>query len=186
MSTSDGDKLLKGVAAAKPRSESESSVADLKIKEEIGVSADTVKGVAAARSLGESPAGDSKSIKEEVDIISDNVFENTSDEVEETVNNSELNNQQVVNMALFNRLEPPTFISETKTYAAYKKDLKMWSRITSVPKASQAEVVVYGLEGHPTGIKEKIIVQIGDSLENADNGIDLLITFLDGIGIPGR
>ena len=48
MSTSDGDKLLKGVAAAKPLSES--SVADLKIKEEVGVSVDTVKGVAAARS----------------------------------------------------------------------------------------------------------------------------------------
>ena len=84
-------------------------------------------------------------------------------------------------MAMFNRVEPPTFISDKKSYAAYKKDLLMWSRITSVAKTSQAEVVVYGLEGHPTGIKEKIIVNIGDQLENAEDGIQRLITFLDSI-----
>jgi hypothetical protein len=84
-------------------------------------------------------------------------------------------------MAMFNRLEPPTFISDKKSYAAYKKDLLMWSRITNVPQASQAEVVVYGLEGHPTGIKDKIIVSIGDDLENATDGIKKLIEFLDGI-----
>ena len=84
-------------------------------------------------------------------------------------------------MAMFNRVEPPTFISDKKSYAAYKKDLLMWSRITRVAKTSQAEVVVYGLEGHPTGIKEKIIVNIGDQLENAEDGIQRLITFLDSI-----
>ena len=57
----------------------------------------------------------------------------------------------------------------------------MWSRITNVPQNSQAEVVVYGLEGDPSGIKEKIIVNIGEKLENAADGIDQLIKFLDTI-----
>jgi hypothetical protein len=89
--------------------------------------------------------------------------------------------QQTVTMTTYNRLEPPAFISEKKSYSAYKKDLRMWSRITNVPKTSQAELVVYGLEGHPSGIKEKVIVNIGESLENAADGIDLLINFLDSI-----
>ena len=88
--------------------------------------------------------------------------------------------QPIVTMAMFNH-EPPTFISETKSYSAYKTDLKIWSRITGVPKTNQAEVVVYGLEGHPTGIKEKILVNIGDQLENAVDGIDKLLVFLDTI-----
>ena len=53
-------------------------------------------------------------------------------------------------------LEPPAFMSEVKSYAQYKKDLRMWSRITQVDKKLQAELVVYKLEGHPSGIKEKI------------------------------
>ena len=70
-----------------------------------------------------------------------------------------LSGQPIITMAMFNH-EPPTFISETKSYAAYKTDLKIWSRITGVPKKNQAEVVVYGLEGHPTGIKEKILLKL--------------------------
>ena len=184
MSTSDdGVASSKDVAAVK--SDSKSSAEDNKpIKEEVGVSSD-IKGVAEATLSSESSAEDSKSIKEEVGVSADTVFENTPVEGAGTdiqADLRELNNQQVVKMAMYNRCyEPPAFISETKTYSTYKYDLKMWSRITSVPKASQAEVVVYGLEGHPTGIKEKIIVSIGDTLENADNGIDLLIAFLDGI-----
>ena len=77
--------------------------------------------------------------------------------------------------------EPPAFISKTKTYSTYKADLKRWSRITSVEKKLQAEVVVYNLEGHPSGIKEKIEVKIGSELENNEDGIERLLKFLDTI-----
>ena len=77
--------------------------------------------------------------------------------------------------------EPPAFISESKSYSTYKNDLYMWSRITSVPAKNQAEVVVYGLEGHPSGIKEKITVNIGDKIKDADDGIDQLVKYLDSI-----
>ena len=77
--------------------------------------------------------------------------------------------------------EPPAFISKTKTYSTYKADLRRWSRITSVEKKLQAEVVVYNLEGHPSGIKEKIEVKIGSELENNEDGIERLLKFLDTI-----
>ena len=57
-----------------------------------------------------------------------------------------------------NRFEPPAFVSNKKSYATYKADLRRWSRITAIDKKLQAEVVVYSLDGHPSGIKDKIEV----------------------------
>ena len=80
-------------------------------------------------------------------------------------------------------IEPPDFISDEKSYAEYKADLSIWSRIveTSLEKKLQAEFVVYRLEGHPSRIKEKIMTQIGDSLKDNADGINELIKFLDTI-----
>ena len=78
-------------------------------------------------------------------------------------------------------LEPPAFISGTKSYGQYKKDLQMWSRITQVDKKLQAELVVYKLEGHPSGIKEKILTALDGKLAENEKGIDELIKFLDEI-----
>ena len=77
--------------------------------------------------------------------------------------------------------EPPAFMSERKSYAEYKSDLRMWSRITSVPKKNQAEVVVYNLDGHPSRIKEKIVLNIGDQIKDSDDGNAKLIEYLDKI-----
>ena len=40
---------------------------------------------------------------------------------------------------------------------------------------------MYSLEGHSSGIKKKIDVQIGEKLQNNENGIDDLIEYLDTI-----
>ena len=53
--------------------------------------------------------------------------------------------------------------------------------MTTVSKELQAELVVYRLEGHPSNIKEKIVTQIGDDLENNADGINKLLTFLESI-----
>ena len=74
-------------------------------------------------------------------------------------------------------LEPPSFISEDKKYGQYAKDLRQWSRLTTLKKILQAEMVVYKLEGHASGIKEKIMTQIGDKLEGKEDGIETLLTF---------
>ena len=78
-------------------------------------------------------------------------------------------------------LEPPSFISGNKSYAQYEKDLKQWSRLTSLDKKLQAELVVYKLEDHESKIKEKITTQIGDQLEGKEDGIDVLLNFLKNI-----
>ena len=71
-------------------------------------------------------------------------------------------------------LEPPSFVSETKKFPEYKKDLLRWSRLTTVSKELQAELVVYRLEGHPSNIKEMIVNQIGDD-------INKFLAFLESI-----
>ena len=77
-------------------------------------------------------------------------------------------------------IQPPYFISDVKTYSEYKEDLKRWSRLTSLEKKLQAEMVVYFLDGHPSQIKEKIVTHFGDKLQ-ADTGIKDLLEFLDSI-----
>ena len=78
-------------------------------------------------------------------------------------------------------LKPPSFVSETKSYAEYKDDLKRWSRITSVDKKLQADFIISTLDGHLSRIKEKIVTKIGESLVGDENGMTKLITFLDTI-----
>ena len=78
-------------------------------------------------------------------------------------------------------LEPPSFVSDSKKFSEYKKDLLRWSRLTSVKPELQAEMVVYRLEGYPSNIKEKIVTQIGDELENNEEGIKVLLEFLETI-----
>ena len=60
-------------------------------------------------------------------------------------------------------LDPPPFISDTRSYAEYKEDLNMWSRIVELENKVKAETVVYQLRGHPSRIKEKITTQLGDN-----------------------
>ena len=56
--------------------------------------------------------------------------------------------------------------------------MKRWSRLTTIKPEMQAEWIVLHLEGHPSGIKEKIETSIGDALEGDAEGIDKLIEFL--------
>ena len=79
------------------------------------------------------------------------------------------------------QVTPPEFIDTSSGYAEYKRKLERWSRITSVEKKKQAEVVLYHLEGHPSGVQEKIDIALGDKLVDKDDGLAELIKYLDGI-----
>ena len=87
--------------------------------------------------------------------------------------------ENVSEMANF--LKNPDFISSSKTFETYRKDLRIWLRMTTIKDELQAEWIVLNLDGHPSGIKEIIQTQIGDSLEGNAEGIEALITFLAGI-----
>ena len=98
------------------------------------------------------------------------------------VNKGGVEAQRTVPVMISSKMfEPPAFLLESKNYDTYKEDLYMWSRITSVPKKNQAEVVVYSLEGHSSGIKEKVILNIGAKIKENEDGIKELVTFLDTI-----
>ena len=78
-------------------------------------------------------------------------------------------------------IEPPDFVSDKKSYAQYKRDLQLWTRICGIDKKAQAEIVVYRYEGHPSNIKEKVYTQLDGQLAANEDGMSILINFLDGI-----
>ena len=79
------------------------------------------------------------------------------------------------------KLEPPEFCSDASGYAEYRKKLERWSRITTVKKCLQEEVVVYHLANHPSRIQEKMDIAIGEKLQDNDDGIKDLLEYIDTI-----
>ena len=84
-------------------------------------------------------------------------------------------------MSTSSKFNPPKFIDSGAGYAEYKRKLERWSRITKHELKKQAEVVLYHLEGHPSGIQEKIDTALGDEIIDKDDGLQKLIKYLDGI-----
>ena len=74
-------------------------------------------------------------------------------------------------------LEPPGFISETKSFETYEKDLKRWALLTSIPKENQALMVLHYLDGDPLGIKDKIDEEIDEDVLHSEDGIKCLLDF---------
>ena len=82
----------------------------------------------------------------------------------------------VITMAAVVKLEPPTFISDKKSYEAYKRELKVWSIATSLEKSKQALVVALSLpEEHDSNIKEKVFSELDTDDLNTDDGLKILI-----------
>ena len=79
------------------------------------------------------------------------------------------------------KVTPPKFIDDVAEYAEYKNKLKRWSRITKVEQKQQAEVVLYHLEGHSSGIQQKIDTALGDDIVDKEDGMTKLIEYLDTI-----
>ena len=75
-------------------------------------------------------------------------------------------------------IEPPSFISETKSYETYERDLKRWAKLTNVDETKQALMVVHYLDGDPSGIKDKIDAEIEDVKLQCKEGITNLLEFL--------
>ena len=78
-------------------------------------------------------------------------------------------------------IEPPGFISETKSFETYQKDLKRWALLTSVEKEKQALVVLHYLDGRRLGIKEKVDAQIEETKLQEKDGIQTLLKFFEKI-----
>ena len=86
----------------------------------------------------------------------------------------------MLDVSMTSKVEPPKFMDDASGYPEYKKKLLRWSRITKVPKVQQAEVILYHLDGHPSGIQDKVDTYLGDDVQEED-GLDKLIAYLDSI-----
>ena len=76
---------------------------------------------------------------------------------------------------------PPKFIDDASGYPEYRKNLLRWSRISKVENEKQAEVVLYYLQGQPSGIQEKIDTALGDQVEDKADGLKKVVDFMDTI-----
>ena len=78
-------------------------------------------------------------------------------------------------------IEPPSFINDLKSFETYKKDLSRWALLTSVEKKMQALMVLHFLDGHPSGIKDKVDAEVDEEKLQSDDGIKTLLEFLEKI-----
>ena len=111
---------------------------------------------------------------EDLDSSSLSELDGEVSEADESSSDDEMANKQA-------NVNPPSFIGPEKSFSQYKKDVKLWSRLTTVKPELQAELIVYTLDGHKSGIKEKIQTQIGDSQQGNADGVDDLLKFLEKI-----
>ena len=105
-------------------------------------------------------------------------------EEEDTLADQPVDTQEVkcVVMATSMNLQPPSFVSETKTYEQYKRELNGWALVTSVEKTKQAIVVALSIPDEAEGnIKTKIFAEMDTDQLNADGGMKSLTEFLDKI-----
>jgi hypothetical protein len=76
-----------------------------------------------------------------------------------------------------NGIIPPDFISGMKSYEKYKADLRLWSRLTTLDKKLQGEMVIYQMTDHlkrkMRGCQQKLI--------SNENGVKDLLKFLDSM-----
>ena len=81
-------------------------------------------------------------------------------------------------MATSMNLQPPSFVSDSKTYKEYKRELKGWALVTTVEKSKQAIVVALSIPDEAEGnIKNKIFAEMDTDSLNVDEGMKTLLDF---------
>ena len=63
------------------------------------------------------------------------------------------------------KADPPQFFDDPSEYADYKFNLQRWGHVTKTDKKLQAEVVLYQLAGHHSGIQQKIDTALGQDIK---------------------
>ena len=74
-----------------------------------------------------------------------------------------------------------------KSYDDYRKDVEMWSFLTSVEAKKKADVLIYLFpDNHPSDIKRKaknelLPLLVDEDGQKKDDGVDILLEFLDSV-----
>ena len=74
-----------------------------------------------------------------------------------------------------NAINPPDFSS--KNFELYKLRLQAWSEVTEIKKSKQAIVIALSIQDF--AISENVFSQLSVDDLNQENGLDILIQFLD-------
>ena len=75
------------------------------------------------------------------------------------------------------KLEPPTFLSETKSFETYRKDLERWALLTDVKPKLQTLLMVNYLDDGASGVKKEINARM-DKEDLKKKGVKNLLVFL--------
>ena len=94
------------------------------------------------------------------------------------VQNTQVTNS--VRTVMTSKLEPPTFVSEKKSYESYRRQLTTWMRASAVEANTQALVVALSLpDDDDSNIKEKVFSELDTEDLNAADGMKILLDFFD-------
>jgi hypothetical protein len=78
------------------------------------------------------------------------------------------------------KINPPAF-SKDKSYERYCQELLCWRTVTDLAKTKQGTAVALSLpEDHESKICDKVFDQMGIDILNKDDGLEKLMTFMDG------
>ena len=90
-----------------------------------------------------------------------------------TVGDISSNSKTGVNEAdLVINLKPPDMINEASQFSLYEKRLKRWSRLSSLSKQRQFDLIL-SMVPPSNPLCEKLEEEIGDSTDAKENGVDV-------------
>ena len=85
-------------------------------------------------------------------------------------------------MASTTKVKVPQFDSVNKSYEFYVKEIKYWQKLSKSEKGEQAVLLTYNLpDDDPSGIKEKLFLELDLDVLSADNGVKKFLEYMDGI-----
>ena len=85
-------------------------------------------------------------------------------------------------MASTTKVKVPQFDSVNKSYEFYVKEIKYWQKLSKLEKGEQAVLLAYNLpDDDPSGIKEKLFLELDLDVLSADNGVEKFLEYMDGI-----
>ena len=108
------------------------------------------------------------------------VSQNNGEEIDSGIDASIQSSLNTEKVKMERTLRIPDFISDKKSYKQWDKDITIWSNLCGLAEKQKAQWIVLHLEGHPSGIKEKIMDEIGEKL-GLETGMTELKTFIKGI-----
>ena len=78
------------------------------------------------------------------------------------------------------KLNPPSFVSNEKTYERWKTEIKAWELVTDVPQAKRGTVIALSLPDNDSSkIREQVFEELSIDDLGKETGLKILLDFMD-------